>query len=82
MTKVNTIVMDKTGTLTEGVFKVQEVVTSGIDKKEFIKTLAALESKSTHPIAKAIAEYQSSEATPYQVEDIQEISGRQDSSEK
>ncbi len=75
MTKVNTIVMDKTGTLTEGVFKVQEVVTSGIDKKEFIKTLAALESKSTHPIAKAIAEYQSSEATPYQVEDIQEISG-------
>jgi len=75
MTKVNTVVMDKTGTLTAGVFKVQEIVTNGMDKIEFIKTLAALESKSTHPIAKAIAEYEKNETQTYQVTDIEEISG-------
>ncbi|MHA8056911.1 heavy metal translocating P-type ATPase [Aquirufa nivalisilvae] len=75
MTKINTVVMDKTGTLTAGVFKVQEIVTNGIDKTEFIKTLAALESKSTHPIAKAIAEYEKEETQTYQANGIEEISG-------
>ena len=75
ITKVNTIVMDKTGTLTEGVFKVQDIVTTGMEKTEFMRMLAALESKSTHPIAKAIAEYEKNESKVYQAEDIQEISG-------
>jgi len=75
MTKVNTVVLDKTGTLTAGVFKVQEIVTNGMDKTAFIKTLAALESKSTHPIAKAIAEYEKNETQIYQAEDVVEISG-------
>lgn len=66
MTKINTVVMDKTGTLTAGVFKVQAIVTNGMDKTDFIKTLAALESKSTHPIAKAIAEYEKNETQTYQ----------------
>ncbi len=75
MTKINTVVMDKTGTLTAGVFKVQEIVTNGTDKTELIKTLAALESKSTHPIAKAIAEYEKEETQTYQANGIEEISG-------
>ncbi|MCA6449424.1 MAG: cadmium-translocating P-type ATPase [Chitinophagaceae bacterium] len=75
ITKLNTVVMDKTGTLTAGVFKVQEIVTNGMDKNEFIKTLAALETKSTHPIAKAIAEYEKNETQIYQAEDVVEISG-------
>ena len=74
MTKVNTVVMDKTGTLTKGVFKVQEIVTESLDKDEFIRFVAALESKSTHPIAKAIAEY-ASDKKPAMVADIEEISG-------
>lgn len=74
MTKVNTVVMDKTGTLTKGVFKVQEIVTESLDKDEFIRLVAALESKSTHPIAKAIAEY-ASDKKPAMVADIEEISG-------
>lgn len=74
MTKVNTVVMDKTGTLTKGVFKVQEIVTESLDKDEFIRLVAALESKSTHPIAKAIAEHASDKA-PLSVADIEEISG-------
>lgn len=75
MTKINTIVLDKTGTLTEGVFKVKEIVTHELDKNKFIKILAALESKSTHPIAKAIAEYATNDTPGFVAEDIQEISG-------
>ena len=75
MTKLNTVVMDKTGTLTVGVFKVQEIVTIGMDRTEFIKILAALESKSTHPIAKAISEYEKNETQIYQAEDVLEIPG-------
>lgn len=75
MTKVNTIVMDKTGTMTEGLFKVREVVTYEMDKNEFINTLVALERKSNHPIAKAIVEYAGNETSSHQAEDIQEISG-------
>jgi Cd2+/Zn2+-exporting ATPase len=75
ITKVNTIVMDKTGTLTEGVFKVRDIVTCEMDKIEFIRMLAALERKSNHPIAKAIVEYAKNEMSSYQAEYIQEISG-------
>ncbi|MDX1912868.1 MAG: heavy metal translocating P-type ATPase [Saprospiraceae bacterium] len=75
MTKVNTVVMDKTGTLTEGVFQVQKVVTAGMEEAEMLKTLAALERQSTHPIAKAIAEFTKNNASPYQATEVEEISG-------
>ncbi|WP_276347890.1 heavy metal translocating P-type ATPase [Daejeonella sp. JGW-45] len=57
MTKINLVVMDKTGTLTKGVFKVQEVVANNIDENELVRLMAALERNSTHPVAKAIVEY-------------------------
>ncbi|MCW4467675.1 heavy metal translocating P-type ATPase [Flavobacterium sp. MFBS3-15] len=57
MTNVNAIVMDKTGTLTEGIFKVGEVVAEGIDKQELLSLTAALESQSTHPIGIAVVEH-------------------------
>jgi Zn2+/Cd2+-exporting ATPase len=75
MTRVNTVVMDKTGTLTEGVFQVQEVVSSGLDKDEMLKNLAALERQSTHPIAKAVVEFSKNEASQYQATAVEEISG-------
>jgi Zn2+/Cd2+-exporting ATPase len=56
MTKIDTVVMDKTGTLTEGVFKVRQVVTDAISEKELIELSAALETHSTHPIGLAIVE--------------------------
>lgn len=74
ITKVNTVVMDKTGTLTKGVFKVQEIVTDKLDTEEFINLVAALESKSTHPIAKAIAEY-TSKKNALSMVNIEEIAG-------
>ncbi|WP_188627614.1 heavy metal translocating P-type ATPase [Pedobacter quisquiliarum] len=57
MTKVNTVVMDKTGTLTKGVFEVQTVKTNQLDERTFLQYVAAVESKSTHPISTAITRY-------------------------
>jgi Zn2+/Cd2+-exporting ATPase len=73
MTKVDTVVMDKTGTLTKGVFKVQQVVTKDIDQKELIRFASALEKHSTHPIAKAIVEYAGT--TTSISSNVEEISG-------
>lgn len=75
MTKVNTVVMDKTGTLTKGVFKVQEVKSFGMAEKQWLPLTAALESKSTHPIAKAVVEYAGNEGQRVTVTDLEEISG-------
>ncbi|HNU47258.1 MAG TPA: HAD-IC family P-type ATPase, partial [Bacteroidia bacterium] len=74
-TKVNTVVMDKTGTLTKGVFKVQQVVANGTDEKELVKLTAALEINSTHPIAKAITEYAGEISNGAKAEQVEEISG-------
>lgn len=76
MTKVNTVVLDKTGTLTAGVFKVRDIVTYGMDKTEFMEILAALENKSNHPVAKAISEYVKYETQSYQSTGVEEIPGR------
>jgi Cd2+/Zn2+-exporting ATPase len=75
MTKVNTVVMDKTGTLTKGVFKVQEVMTNNSDSSELVKLTAALEKNSTHPIAKAITEYAGDVVNNVRVENVEEIPG-------
>jgi len=76
MTKVNTVVMDKTGTLTKGVFDVQEVVaTENTDKDELIGVVAAIEKFSNHPIAKAIVAFAGNKADKYNATDIEEISG-------
>jgi len=75
MTKINMVIMDKTGTLTKGVFKVQEVVTVDRDKSEFIRIAAALEKDSTHPIAKAVVEYAGDAAGLERAENVEEVSG-------
>lgn len=75
MTKVNAVVMDKTGTLTKGVFKVQDVVTKDFDKDELIKLTATLESQSTHPIAKAVTEFAGDAVKNAKVENVEEVSG-------
>lgn len=75
ITKVNTVVMDKTGTLTKGVFKVKTVISNLMKENEFLQILAALESNSTHPIAKAISESIGDTGHEYKVEQVEEISG-------
>lgn len=73
ITKINTVVLDKTGTLTEGVFKVKEVQTE-LPHEEFINYLVSIESQSTHPIAKAIVSYADG-AKLLSVENVKEVAG-------
>lgn len=75
MTTINTVIMDKTGTLTKGVFNVQEVVAEGIDQKELVRITAALESNSTHPIAKAVVIYAGDTLEGLKAKDVEEVSG-------
>ena len=74
--KVNTVVIDKTGTLTEGVFQVQKIRSIYPEKEKMIEFAAALESKSNHPIAKAILEY-FTDIIPsdYNIAKVEEIAG-------
>jgi Cd2+/Zn2+-exporting ATPase len=58
MRELDTVVMDKTGTLTHGVFEVQQVQPAPtMDQDRLVALVAALEAKSTHPIAKAVVAY-------------------------
>jgi Cu+-exporting ATPase len=55
--KVDTLVVDKTGTLTEGRPKVTSVrAVSGVDERELLRLAASLEKSSEHPLALAVAE--------------------------
>jgi Zn2+/Cd2+-exporting ATPase len=73
ITKLNVVVMDKTGTLTKGVFNVQKVE-SRIDEADFLNLLTAVEAKSTHPIAKAIVAY-AGQKEIHPAENMEEIAG-------
>ncbi|WP_420600944.1 heavy metal translocating P-type ATPase [Flagellimonas sp.] len=75
MTKINTLVMDKTGTVTKGVFKIKEIKAIGWEESQFIKYLIAMEEQSTHPVAKAIMEYKEN-GDDYDAKEVSEIAGK------
>jgi len=75
MTKINTLVMDKTGTVTRGVFKIKEIKAIGWDESEFMKYLMAMEEQSTHPIAKAIMKYKEN-GDNFEAKEVSEIAGK------
>ena len=62
--KVNTVVLDKTGTLTRGKPMVTDILTANADRDELTKIAQALEAPSEHPFAKAIMELASVQTTP------------------
>ena len=73
---IKNVVMDKTGTMTEGVFKVQEVVLkSEFNKDEILKMVNALESQSTHPVATAIHQYVGEIDNSIRLDNTEEIAG-------
>ncbi|MCB9448984.1 MAG: cadmium-translocating P-type ATPase [Flavobacteriales bacterium] len=76
VTQVDTVVMDKTGTLTKGVFEVQKVISPEFnEEKDFLKMVAALEANSTHPIAQAIVQFVGETYKEVSVSEVEEISG-------
>ena len=75
MANIGLVVTDKTGTMTEGVFKVQKIESVGISEEELIKFTAALEHKSTHPIGAAIIDYAKGSEKTVEVSEVEEIAG-------
>ena len=56
--RVNTVILDKTGTLTMGEPVVTDIIPlGGIDRRELLELAVSLESGSEHPLGRAIAEY-------------------------
>lgn len=73
---IQNVVMDKTGTMTEGVFKVQDVaIKPEFDKDEILRMVNALESQSTHPVASAIHEHVGDVDASLKLSNVEEISG-------
>jgi len=52
--RIDTVVMDKTGTLTKGEPEVTDIISDGIDESEMLALVAAVERESEHPLAKAV----------------------------
>ena len=75
--KTNIVVLDKTGTITEGAPKVTDLVPKqGISEEELLALSLALEAKSEHPLAKAIlAEGEKKDLTPANLEDFEALPG-------
>lgn len=77
MAHLDTVVSDKTGTLTEGVFHVTRVVSAdGVSEETVLRYAAIVESLSTHPIAKSIQAAYTEVLEPGLARDARNISGQ------
>ncbi len=74
---IDTVVMDKTGTITEGKPKVTDVKVYGITQDELVKIACSLEAGSEHPLAEAVMNHAAAKGiTAQAVEDFEAIFGR------
>ncbi|MBR5379810.1 MAG: heavy metal translocating P-type ATPase [Clostridia bacterium] len=75
--KTDTLVADKTGTLTQGMPVVTRILPAGMDRAELLAYAAAAERKSEHPLAKAVTRCaEASGAAVYASEDVEVLPGR------
>jgi Cu+-exporting ATPase len=75
--KVDTLVVDKTGTLTEGKPQVVSVVSLGVDESELIRLLASLEQGSEHPLGAAVVRAAKDRGLALaEAHDLQSLTGR------
>jgi len=70
---IDTVVLDKTGTITKGKFGISHIIEMGAPKEVILKYAASLEQSSNHPIARSIVEAYREEK--YVTSDFKEISG-------
>lgn len=76
LSNIEIVVCDKTGTLTEGVFKVQKINAISMSNEELLKYAAYAESFSNHPIAMSLKEAYHKKIDSKKVTDTKEISGK------
>ncbi|MEG2947598.1 MAG: heavy metal translocating P-type ATPase, partial [Bacteroidales bacterium] len=76
MRSINCIVLDKTGTLTEGMPRVSDILWVVPENEHDKSILLASEQKSEHPLAEAIVTYLSDKATPYPITSFDSITGK------
>ncbi len=75
LSKVRTVVFDKTGTMTQGVFEVTEIHPAALDEAALIETAALCECHSAHPISRSLKQAYGREIDTGRVSNVQEISG-------
>ena len=75
LSRAKYIVMDKTGTLTKGVFEVTEINNIYISKAELLKYAAFAESSSSHPISKSLIKAYGQDIDRKLIKNVEEISG-------
>ena len=75
LNKAQVIYLDKTGTITKGSFKVEEVVSFNISKEEVLDTAAYIEKLSNHPIALSIVKASDKEFDLSKIKDYKEVTG-------
>ncbi len=73
--KVDTVVLDKTGTLTTGRPSVTDILPGGVDSEQLLQIACGLEAKSEHPFAKAIVQKNGEQAYP-DAEDFKTLPGQ------
>lgn len=76
LSQTSTLVMDKTGTLTQGVFEVTAVHHNTIDEAKLIELTALAESASSHPISKSLQKSYGKPLDRTRVENIRELAGK------
>ena len=75
LSKLETVVFDKTGTVTEGKFEVRDIVSRGVSKDELLELAAYSEYYSNHPIAKSIVTAYKDEIDENLIKNYKEVSG-------
>ncbi len=76
LSKTKIVVMDKTGTLTQGVFEVNALHHNTMEKSKLLELAALAESASSHPISKSLLRAYGKPVDRQRVTEIQEISGK------
>ncbi len=76
LAKAETVVMDKTGTLTQGIFSVDTIHSTNISEEELLRFAATAEQFSTHPIADALRRAYTKDISKDDLTDVKEVAGQ------
>lgn len=76
LSKIDTVVLDKTGTITKGSFAVEDIHPNIVTKDELLEIAALIESNSTHPVAESIVKIYKGTIKKDRLKSVEEIAGK------